>query len=367
MEDLPIYPDGVQELIPIPIIDTIRNSFKDLLLEDPKGDLLLRDEPYGTLVYVDDPSSRRRVAAPSVSGWTNIEAGVGSVFDSIVGLNARATMGEIVKTFYYLIRLKLEGFQSDVIVLFQGGFVDESAAIISTMSVGTIYDYSIPRGSAIIIREDGTAHMDLSNCGDASTTSLANPLATVLKTELTYKESNLSMLMARQLQIGGFSASRRGYAAAGTSIFSILPRQGRTVVSLLLAPLGMEPPSIGQSFSMRKLGQDKPIQLEVSIPSIEKMQTALEIIRRYQKLPDNLRTHETPTSSFSGYGVSTLLSLEIAQTIYGSERSMLSLYEVLEKGHYYRKTTDCLRAEFSDMNIDFKEQFPRLLIHKSKS
>lgn len=364
MEDLPLYPDDAQELIPIPIIDIMRQSFKDNVLEDPQGDVLFRDEPYGSLVYVEDPSNRQRSYITGPSGRGIIKGAAGSAVDFFKGIDARATMGAPVRTFYYLMKLKLEGFHSDVMVLFQGGFVDETAVIISTMSIGTIYDYSIPRGSAIIIRGDGLSHMSLPNCGDTTTSSLANPLASVLKTELSNEGSRLLTLMNTQQQIGGFASRKRGYAASGSAIFSMIPRQGKTLVSFLLTPLNMEPPSIGQSFPMRMLGQDKPVQLEVSIPSEERMKTALEIIKRYQQLPDNLRTNESPTSTLSGYGVSALLSLDIARSVYTSERSSLSLYEILENGHYYRKITDSLRAEFNDMKINFSEQFPRFLIYK---
>jgi len=367
LEDLPLYPDGAQELIPVPIIDTVRNSFKDILLEDSQGDMLFRNEPYGTLVYVDDPSKRGRSFITGPSGRGIIKGAAGTAVDLLKGIDAQATMSEGVKTFYYLTKLKLEGFHSDVMVLFQGGFVEESVVVISTMSIGTVYDYSIPRGSVVHFRDDGPpTHMSLPNCGDSTVSSQSNPLAAVLKTELSYEESNLSTLMAKQQQIGGFSSRYGGFAPFGSSIFSMIPRQGKTVVSSLLSPLNLEPVSISQSFPMRKLGQDKPLQLEVSIPSEEKMKTALEIIKRYQQLPDNLRTNETPTSTLPGYGVSALLSLDIARSIYVPERSSLSFYEILENGPYYRKTVDSLRAEFNDVHIDFSGQFPRFLIYRSK-
>lgn len=366
MEELPLYPDDAQQLIPIPIIDTIRNSFKEILLEDPQGDMLFRDEPYGTLVYVEDPSNRKRSFATGPSGLGIMKGAAGTVVDLFKSLGAGATKGENVKTFYCLSRLKLKGFDSDVMVLFQGGFVEESVVAISTMSIGTIYDYSIPRGSTIINSDDGPSHTSLPNCGDTTTTSLDNPLAVVMKTELSYEGSKLSTLMTKHQQIGGFASWKGGFAAAGYEIFSIIPRQGKTVVSLLLTPLSMEPASVCQSFPMRMLGQDKPLQLEVSIPNEDKMKTALEMIKRYQQLPDNLRTNERPTSTLSGYGVSALLSLDIARSIYVPERSSLSLYEILQNGPYYRKTADSLRAEFKDVSINFSEQFPRFLIYINK-
>jgi hypothetical protein len=365
MEDLPLYPDDAQKLIPIPIIDTIRNAFRDILLEEPQGDMLFREEPYGTLVYVGDPSKKGRSFVTGPSGLGLMKGAAGTVVDLFKSIGASATMSEKVKTFYYLVRLQLQGFDSEVIVLFQGGFVTESVVAISTMSIGTIYDYAIPRGSAVINSDDGPTHMNLPNCGDTTTTSLANPLATVMKTELSYEGSNLST-MTRHQQIGGFASRRGGFAAAGYGVFSMVPRQGKTVVSFLLTPLSMEPASVCQSFPMRKLGQDEPLQLEVSIPNGEKMKSALEMIQRYQKLPDNLRTNKNPTSTLSGYGVSTLLSLDIARSIYVPERSSLSLYEILQNGPYYRKTADSLRAEFNDMSINFSEQFPRFLIHIGK-
>ncbi|MCK5264306.1 MAG: hypothetical protein KAR03_01765, partial [Candidatus Thorarchaeota archaeon] len=362
MEDLPIFPDGAQELIPIPILTTIRNAFNDILLEDPQGDMLFRDEPYSTLVYVEDPSNKGRSFGRSGFGF--MMGAVGTAVDYIRTVDARIAMSENVKTFYYLIKLKLQGFHSDVVVLFQGGFVEQSIVAISTMSIGTICDYSIPRGSAIIISDDRPTHMSLPNCGDTTTPNLINPLASVMQTELSYESSNLSTLMNKLQQTGGFASQKTGFAAAGSTIFSIIPHQGKTVVSVLLTPLNKEPPSLGQSFPMRLLGQDKPLQLEVSIPSEERMKTSLEIIKRYQQLPDNLRTNETPTSTLSGYGVSALLSLDIAQSIYATERSSLSLYEILESGLYYKKITNSLKAEFNDMNVDFKRQFPRFLIFK---
>ena len=362
MEDLPIFPDGAQELIPIPIITTIRNAFKDILLEDPQGDMLFRDEPYDTLLNVEDPSNKQRSFITGPSGFGFMMGAVGTAVDYIRSIDDRATMSENVKTFYYLIKLKLQGFHSDVVVLFQGGFVEQSIVVISTMSIGTIYDYSIPRGSVIINRDDGPVYMNLSNCGDTTTTSLINPLASVMQTELSYEGSNLSTLMNKLQQTGGFASRNKGFAAAGSAIFSMIPHQGKTVASLLLTPLNKEPPSFGQSFPMRLLGQDKPLQLEVSIPSEEIMKTSLEIIKRYQQLPDNLRTYETPTSILSGYGVSSLLLLDIARSIYATERSSLSLYEILENGLYYKKITDSLKAEFKDMKVDFKGQFPRFLI-----
>ena len=366
MEDLPLYPDDAQKLIPISIIDSIRNAFKEILLEDPQGDMLFRDEPYGTLVYVEDPSRKGRSFVTGPSGLGLMKGAAGTVVDLFKSLGANATMGENVKTFYYLVRLKMNGFNSDVIALFQGGFVNESVVAISTMSIGTVYDYSIPRGSVVIDSEDGPSHMSLPNCGDTETTSLDNPLAAVMKTELSYKESNLSTLMTKHQQIGGFASRKGGFAAAGNGIFSMIPRQGKTVVSYLLTPLSMEPASVCQSFPMRKLGQDKPLQLEVSIPNEEKMKAALELIKRYQKLPDIFRTNESPTSTLSGYGVSALLSLDIARSIYVPERSSLSLYEILQNGPYNRKTADSLRAEFKDIDIDFSGQFPRFLIHIGK-
>ncbi|MHA1948947.1 MAG: hypothetical protein ACXAAO_11780 [Candidatus Thorarchaeota archaeon] len=357
MEDLPLYPDGAHELVSIPILETLRNAFRDILLENPQDDMLLRDEPYGTLVYVKAPPERE-------FDPEDIRL-VRDTIDKFRTIGAMATMGENVKTFYYLARLKLEGFQSSVMVLFQGGFVEESVVVISTMSIGTIYDYSIPRGSVVINGDDGPVHMSLTNCGDNSAKSLANPIAAALKTELSNKESRFLKLMSKQLQIGAFVTSRnKQYTVKGSSIFSMIPHQGKTVVSILLTPLNMKPASIGQSFPMRMLGRDKPVQLEVSIPSEEKMKTALAIIKRYQQLPDNLRTNESPTSTLSGYGVSALLSLDIAQSIFVPERPSLSLYEIFENGHYYRKTADSLRAEFKDIDIYFKGQFPTFLIYK---
>lgn len=364
MEELPLFPDGARDVIPIVTNNAVQEALGNELKEANPPDIHVRKEQYGTLVgfdfskldsIVEKSDSRILELIPrGIGGYVGI---AGAAIGVALSLGKSADAAREVRMFYTHQKVKTNDLKNELSIMFQGGSVESDIVALSTMSIGTTFDYSILRGFLITRNSKKVNTEIIPNHGDHR--SLLNPLAEVLALEVQHPESILMKYLAAISCPGKFKPKKgKSYVAESWILVAVVPFLGKTVVSVTSTAFNYKPETKGQIFPMRELGKDKPIDFEVSLPSISNIRNALQIIRRFRNLDTNLRTDKDTTAYDFLVGVSAYLSLDIARQEFTPDRSPFSLWEVLEETPYVKKTLENLPMK------EIRNRFPRILIKK---
>ncbi|MHA1907743.1 MAG: hypothetical protein ACW98Y_10655 [Candidatus Thorarchaeota archaeon] len=362
MDELPIFPDGAIQVVPTVVDDVVHEAFGINVVDLQQPDIVVRKEMLGTLVNMgsgEGPTLRMGRFGPSLVNLVGF--GIGLV--SYLGKSADA-MDE-VRVFYTNQRFRLKDFDSELSLIFQGGAVKEDRMAISTMSLGTVFDFSVPRG--FMASYDGKKIVSeiLPVIGDHESTPLENPFSEILEYELRIDESILLSTMKELPAVGKFRTTKGSTYAAGYGVFLIvIPFMGKTIVSVMTTAFGNNPESRSRTFPMRVLGKDKPLDFEVSVPSIDNLRNITTILARFRNLPDYLKTDVEPMPYELGIGASVYLAFDIARREFIPERGPFSMWEFIEQGPFVKKTIESIKSHCPDMSIDIRSSFPRILIHK---
>ena len=362
MDELPLYPDGAVDVVPKVVHDIVHNALGNDLIDVQRPDILVRMEEYGTLVVMEGGSGPKvRMGRHGPSAVSMIGLGVGL----ISSLGNSVDYMDKVRMVYTNQRLRLKGFESELSLVFQGGAIEADRTAISTMSLGTVLDFSVPRGFVTVYSQNECSYYNLPIIGDNETTVLNNPLSEVIELELQHEDSIILSKMKELPLVGKFKSTKGKIYAVGRRVYLfVIPFMGKTIVSVMTSAFGNKPESKGRIFPMRVLGKDKHLEYEVSMPSIVNLNIILDILRRFQNIPHNLRSEEHSTSIEIGFGVSAYLALDIARREFVPDRGPFSLWELIEQGPFVRKTLESIKSNYPELAINLRDSFPRMKIHK---
>lgn len=353
MEERLLYPDDIEKPLTNLLNDYLRKVCANNLTSDIKQSFRMQKEPLGTLVYFE--KKEMLYSSRASDGLTNL-------WRSVQSLGAAAAASEQVNRVYLLQEMNLKDFDSQIYILYQGGFVKEDVLVFSTMSIGTIMNFSIPRGFLVTTDGDRIFRRRLRNCGDQDNTNLSNPLASVLEAELANQSSEFAS-MYRALPIFGCYETGK-YYAAGSPMVLLTPRMGKTIVSVMVVPYTEKLDSKAASYRMNDLSREGDIKVEIGLPSEQPLNVALHILRKFRNLPNYLRSSKSPTSSILGLGIDAILTLDIARDRYLPERNPFTLWEILTHSAYVREVAKNVRTDFRDMEFPLFDSIPGHVIVK---
>ncbi len=367
MSELPLFPDGMNEAVCSVTDRCAEDVLKGRLIEPPKSGIMTRIEEKGTLfeIQVNKPGSAPSFPWTSygfygaVSGLLSAGIFVGRV---ALSLPAAAEYLEKVRMVYVGQRLKVQEYPSDVLVFYQGGCVKDDIAALTTLSVGTVLDFAVGQGVAVVFSGKRGQVIPIPNSG-WSNVQQDQTLFNHICNELKQDNSRLRVLLGEISDCGTFRSSRGKYRTRSPALLFVVPCLGKTIVSVVASAFG-EPESIGRPFPMRVLGKDRPRNFEISVPSSRVLERALEIMETIQSWEDRMKSDDSPTAKEFGIGASVALALDLARVRYRPDRGFFSMWELVESGPFVMEVVDYLRSNHPGSDISPRTSFPRILIKK---
>jgi len=259
-------------------------------------------------------------------------------------------------------RLHLNDMKHPLSILYEGAILEERRMIFSTISVGTIFDYSIDRGIEIYIEDNEAETKRPTKSTDADEIEYSGPLTTLLEIEVS-KPNSMILELLNQLpwkskyKVQGH-ISKKQYSVIGGPIFEIIPRQGKTIASVRTSAFKEE--TLGMSnceIYRMDWGLKEPTNFEVSVPHLMHILVIAKLLKRFENLPEYILSSQPNTANTSG-GVAAVLAYEIASEIYYPGKSPPSLSDILSKEKNVREIHGRMNTEHKKARLDYHRRFP---------
>jgi hypothetical protein len=334
----------------------------DIATKQALGPMLLGEPEYELAFGEDRRDSFMDIGDGYQGGYSLLSVAV-SVASQAAASSKKKGM---ITTVSVLQRLRVNNLDKPISVLYSGAFIKDTKMIFTTMSIGTVFDFGLPGGVKVSLDNNKVTanRIQVSGAG----VGVPAPIVTAYELESQQKDSNLSVLLNRLPQISRYKeqgkVSRTAYRIEKGPVFSIVPRQGKTVVSVLTSAL--QPNTLGPTEGIvypMDWGAKKPVEFEVCSPYVSNVVPALELIQRVAATPDHLKATGQPTAMIQG-GVDVVLSLDIARELRNPTLDAVKLTDVIQKTPVAQSILVDLNSSYTDIFVGEEAFFPKYQLKK---
>ncbi|MHA2286916.1 MAG: hypothetical protein ACXABZ_13710 [Candidatus Thorarchaeota archaeon] len=201
---------------------------------------------------------------------------------------------------WLLQRFRVGGIDTELFGFYEG-FIEgrnQDKAVYLRTHLGTIYDFAIPRGFALVKKGGKSPQLtSLRLSGESELADPTDPLLMLVKSDLQNNKSKLVSLMdglPRKIKYKVSGVMGSEYEAESEVIMTLVPRQGKTIATVQF--LSFQPK---QKKSKGRTTKTAAGTFEVGTTFGPNMNLAYKLLRHFQDIPDVCKVASARTSELA--------------------------------------------------------------------